>query len=144
MSGLAEIRLNLLLFSVGGVHFGMDAELAAAITEYGGEQAEDLFWFHQVLGYGSDTIVYHSPAVVAIRTEDSRSFRVIIDMMEDLAEVSMLDIRPFPPLMEPIVLPKGMWGILAREGRIILLVDFQQLLRHKEGHCTKFNRGNMS
>ncbi|MBW4054480.1 MAG: hypothetical protein HIU83_03565 [Proteobacteria bacterium] len=142
MSDSAEIRLNVLLFSVGGVHFGMDAELAVEISEYRGEEADDLFWFHKELGYGGDTLAYNEPVIIAIRTADSSSYRVIIDKMEDVAEISVLDIRPFPPLLEPVVLRKGMWGIVGRGEQMVLLVDFQRLLQYK-GHCKEFNGGNI-
>ena len=128
MSDAPDIRLNLLLFSAGGVSFAMDAETAVEIADYGGEAADDLFWFHEVLGYGAGAPVYTMPTVITIRTEDSRSYRVIVDKMEDVTEVGAVDIRPFPPLLEPVALRKGMWGITVRDGRIILLVDISRLV----------------
>ncbi|MHB8122921.1 MAG: hypothetical protein ACYDG4_12285 [Desulfuromonadaceae bacterium] len=133
MSIIDGIRLNLLLFSVGGVHFGMDAEVAAAIAEYQGEEAEDLFWFHEEIGYGGAMPVYSTPTIVTIRGEDSQSYRVIIDKMEDIAEISSVDIQPLPLLVEPLALRKGMWGVTVREGHMVLLMDFTRLLRHKPG-----------
>lgn len=133
MSSLDGIRLNLLLFSVGGVHFGMDAELAAAITEYHGEEADDLFWFHEEIGFGGAMPVYSAPTIITVRGEDSLSYRVIIDKLEDIAGISPVDIQPFPPLVESLVLRKGMWGVTVRDGRMVLLVDFMRLLRHKSG-----------
>ncbi len=133
MSSVVGIRINLLLFSVGGVHFGMDAELAAAITEYHGEEAEDLFWLHDEIGYGGAMPLYSAPTVVTVRGKDSRSYRVIIDKMEDIAEISSVDIQPFPLLVEPFALRRGMWGVTVREGHMVLLVDFTRLLRHKPG-----------
>ncbi|MDD2272389.1 MAG: hypothetical protein PHP95_09615 [Desulfuromonadaceae bacterium] len=133
MSSIDGIRLNLLLFSVGGVHFGMDAEQAAAITGYHGEEAEDLFWFHEEIGFGGATLAYSAPTIVTIRGEDSLSYRVIIDKMEDIAEISSVDIQSFPLLVESLALRKGMWGVTVREGRMVLLIDFTRLLRHKSG-----------
>lgn len=133
MSSIDGIRLNLLLFSVGGVHFGMDAELAAAITEYRGEEADDLFWFHEEIGFGGVMPVYSAPTIVTIRGEGSLSYRVIIDKMEDIAEISSVDIQPFPLLVESLALHKGMWGVTVREGRMVLLIDLTRLLRHKSG-----------
>ncbi|MDA8430231.1 MAG: hypothetical protein M0T70_13330 [Geobacteraceae bacterium] len=131
MSRAADIRLNLLLFSVGGVHFGMDADLAAGMAAYNGEEAEDLFWFHKELEYCRDAFVYTAPFVVAVRTADSTSYRVIIDAMEDVVEISMMHISPFPPLLEPLALRKGLWGILPRNGHMVLLVDLQRLAQGK-------------
>lgn len=133
MSIIDGIRINLLLFSVGGVHFGMDAEVAAAIAEYHGEEAEDLFWFHEEIGYRGAMPVYNTPTIVTIRGDDSQSYRVIIDKMEDIAEISSVDIQPLPLLVEQFALRKGMWGVTVREGHMVLLMDFTRLLRHKPG-----------
>lgn len=123
--------LNLLLFSVGGVHFGVDAEQVAGIAVYSGEQADDLHWFHEELAYGDAAPVYCSPTVITIRTGNAPSYRVIIDSMEDIAEVGQNDIGLFPALLEPFVRRSGMWGILSRDGIMVLLVDFQLLLKQR-------------
>ncbi len=123
--------LNLFLFSVGGVHFAIDAEQALGMTPYAGEEAEDLFWFHEELGFGNKATTYHSPTIVAIRTHDAEPYRVIIDSMEDIAEFSRNDIQLFPTLLEPIALRNGMWGIVVKDDRMILLVDFKRLLRER-------------
>lgn len=120
--------LNLLLFSVGGVGYGCDAEEAETMAAYGGERADDLRWFHEELGYGDREVTYGAPWVVTIRTGDSRGLRVIIDMAHDLVEIAAADICPLPPLMEPFLLPKGIWGVFQRDGRMILLVDFRRFL----------------
>ncbi|NTW98776.1 MAG: hypothetical protein HGB35_02385 [Geobacteraceae bacterium] len=123
--------LNLLLFSVGGVHFAVDVEQAAGMTPYNGEVADDLFWFHEELDFGAAPISYHSPTIVTIRTRDARPYRVIIDSMEHIGEFSQDDIIPFPPLLEPFSLRRGMWGILSHHGNIVVLLDFQRLLQEK-------------
>jgi len=123
--------LNLLLFSVCGVHFGVDAGQVSGIALYDGEQADDLFWFHEELGYGAAAATYISPTVVTIRTGCVSSYRVIIDSMEDIIEFSQNDIRLFPSLLEPFALRKGLWGILPRNEIMVLLVDFQRLLKKR-------------
>lgn len=123
--------LNLLLFSVGGVFFGVDAEQVDGTFSCQGEEADDLFWFHRELGYGDDTIVYDAPAILSIKTGDSTSYRVIIDQMEDVTGISTADIYPFPSLVEPFALRKGMWGIMVKDDRLILLVDFFRLLKER-------------
>jgi len=123
--------INLLLFSVGGVHFGIDAEQVAGIGAYDGDQAEDLFWFHEELEYGDAAVSYASPTVVTIRTGGVQSYRVIIDSMEDIAEFSQDDIRLFPELLEPFAMRRGLWGILPVKGIMVLLLDFQRFLKQK-------------
>lgn len=131
MSGQDDAQLNLLLFSVSGVHFAVDAEQVAEIGAYAGEQSDDLFWFHEELEYGTKAIRYASPTVVSIRTGGDRLCRVIIDAMEDVAAYSLNEIQLFPALLEPYVMRRGLWGILQRNGVLVLLVDFQRLLQHK-------------
>ncbi len=130
MNDQGESRLNLFFFTVGGVHFAADVEQASVMTPYSGEDAEDLFWFHEEFGFGT-SITYHTPIIVTIRTRDAQSYRVIIDMMDEIAEFSCNDIRPFPELIEPMALRNGMWAILPRNGSLILLVDFQWLFQLK-------------
>jgi chemotaxis signal transduction protein len=131
MNDLEGRCLNLLLFSVGDAHFGIDAEQAQGTAVYCGEAADDLFWFHEELGFGKEPPVYRSPTIVTIKIGGLRPYRVIIDSMEDIAEFSLNDIQPFPPLVERFVLQKGMWGVLNLKGRMILLVDLQRLLKGK-------------
>jgi chemotaxis signal transduction protein len=123
--------LNLLLFSIGGVHFAIDADQAAGMTPYDGEVADDLFWFHEELDFGAASITYHSPTIVTIRTLDARPYRVIIDSMEHIGEFSLDDITPFPTLLEPFSLRMGMWGILVRNERVVLLLDLLRLLKER-------------
>lgn len=121
--------VNLFLFSVGGVHFAIDADQAVGMTPYTGEEAGDLYWLHEEVGFGDKAITYQSPVIVTIKTLDNQPYRVIIDSMEDIAEFRQNDIRLFPELLEPFMLQKGIWGILPRNGRLVLLVDFQRLLK---------------
>lgn len=131
MSDVGGEYLNLFLFSVGGAHFAIDAEQAVGMTSYAGEEAEDLFWFHEELGFGNKVIMYQAPTIVSIRTRDALPYRVIIDSLEDIAEFSRHDIRLFPELLEPVALRNGMWGIVVKDDRMILLVDFERLLRER-------------
>lgn len=131
MSELASSTLNLFLFSVGGVHFAVDAEQATSMAPYAGEEAPDLFWAHKELGFGDKPVSYRSPTVVTIRTPDTRQYRVIIDTLEDIAEIDRNDIRLFPKLLEPVALRNGMWGIVVKDDRMILLVDFNRLQRER-------------
>ncbi len=131
MSDNDDTRLDLLLFSVGGAHFGVDAGQVTGIAVYEGEQADDLFWFHTEMGYEDNSVTYNSPTIVTIRTGKGSPYRMIIDSMEDIAEFNLNDIRIFPAILEPFVIRKGLWGILSRNGIMVLLVDFQLMLKQK-------------
>jgi hypothetical protein len=131
MSDTVDIRLDLLLFSVCGVYFGVESGQVEAIAAFDDKQADDLFWFHEELEYGEAGFTYVSPTVITIKTEHVRSYRVIIDGMEDIAECSHTDISLFPDMLEPFTLRRGLWGILPRNGHMVLLVDFKRLLKEK-------------
>ena len=123
--------LNLLLFSVCGVHFGVDADQVAGIAAYNGEESDDLFWFHEELNYGAAGGPYFSPTVITIRIIDGQSYRVIIDSMEDITGFSQNEISLFPALLEPFAAQRGLWGILPRNGSMVFLLDFQRLFAEK-------------
>jgi len=131
MSAAEVTWLKLVLFSAGGVSFGVEAGEAENIAAYSGESGDDLFWFHDLIDYGDDSISYSSPTIISIKTEGPGSKRIIIDSMEDIAEFSQNDIRPFPPLFEQFALRKGMWGILIMEEKLVLLMDFGLMMRNR-------------
>lgn len=122
--------LNLLLFSVGGVRFGCDAEQLTGFAAWEGEEGGDLFRFHEELGFGRP-VAYRSPTALSVGTGGKGSYRVLIDQLEEIAEFSIQKLRPLPPLLEPLALRKGIWGVLPLEAQLVLLVDFQLLLKKK-------------
>jgi hypothetical protein len=130
MTDSGGTSLHLFLFSAGGVSFAIAAEQALKIAPYSGG-GEGLFWFHEVLGFGGESVSYQAPTVVTIRKSGAGSCRVVVDLLEDIAEFSLNDIRAFPALLEPFTLQHGMWGILLRNDRMVLLVDIQRLLEQK-------------
>lgn len=131
MNDTGEKRLDLLLFSVGGVHFGVDAGQVAGIEAYDCSQADGLLWFHKELDYGDGAVTYFSPTVITIRTDDGTPYQVIIDRMEEIAEYDQNDIRLLPELIEPLAIRNGLWGVMIRNGRMVLLIDFLLLLRER-------------
>lgn len=124
--------VNLLVFSVFGVHFGVDVEQVAGIADFYGESSDDLFWFHEQFEYGDAAAKYSSPVVVTIKTGGAQAYRIIIDSMIGIHEYQVREICLFPPLIKPFALRKGMWGLLVENNRMILLVDFQRLSRERE------------
>lgn len=141
MSEQGEAYLNLFLFTVGGVHFAVDAEQAVGMVPYAGEEAADLFWAHEELGFVNVPASCQSPTIVTIRTKGAQSYRVIIDAMEDIAEFDRNDIKLFPELLEAAALRNGMWGVLPRDGYMVLLVDFQRLIQEKRSHFSDTRQG---
>ncbi len=131
MSDMDTRTLHLLLFSVGGICFGVDAGQVAEMTAYNGESDVDLFWFHEEMGYADKAVRYQSPIIATIKAGMGSQYRVVIDSMEDIAEFSQSDISPFPSMLEQFVLRRGCWGILLRQKQMIVLLDFRRLLRER-------------
>lgn len=126
-----DMSLDLLLFSVCGVNFGVEAGQINGVSSYSGELSEDIFWFHEEFEYGAAAQKYYSPTVISIKTADNKPYRLIIDSMEDIAEFSHSEIRLFPPLLEPLAMRRGLWGIIIRNGVMVLLIDFRLFLKQK-------------
>jgi len=127
MKGGAAQHLDLLLFSVEGVYFGIDAEQVLQTAACNGED-DDLLWIHEVLDFRTTSVVYLTPTIITAGTRGGRRYRVVIDAMEDITQCSLNDLRPLPPVLEPFAMRKGIWGILPRNGRMTLLLDLMSLL----------------
>ena len=130
MSEPGELSINLLLFRVGGVRFGCDADQASGIAACGGLPADGLSWFHEELAFGCP-VDYQAPTVITIKSERVPSYRVVIDQLEQIAEFGCQQIRLLPALLEPFALRHGIWGIIPGDREPVLLVDFQLLLQKK-------------
>jgi chemotaxis signal transduction protein len=133
MKSPEDLELNLLLFSVGGVHFGIHAGQVSEMRAYRGERGDDLFWFHEHLPCGDRALPCALPTVITIQSEQERSFRVIVDRMEDMGLFALSEIRLFPPLVEPFALSCGLWGVLPRPGKLVFLLDVERWLPGKRG-----------
>lgn len=131
MRGTDLTSISLLLFSVGGVRFGCDADQAAGVTAGEAQEGDELILFHEELAGGAWQVNYHDPTIVTIKSDHPRPYRVMIDAMNEIASFSRYDIRLFPVLLEPFVVRRGIWGILPHKGALVLLVDFQLLLHNK-------------
>ncbi len=56
---------------------------------------------------------------------------VIIDTMEEIVEVSVKEIQPFPRLLTPLLLKQGMWGVLPWREKMVILLDCNLLPRFR-------------
>lgn len=122
-----ELRLNLLLFTVGGICFAVDAEQVAGMAGYLPEESGNLFRFHELAGFGDREVSYRAPTVLSLKTAVPEGCRVLIDAMEDIAEYGVNDMCPLPALLEPFAVRHGLWGVLKRDSGLTMLVDFQRI-----------------
>lgn len=131
--------VNLLLFSVQGVRFGIEAEQALETALYRGEEGEDLFWLHELLQYRIPSTPYLAPAVVTVGTRQGARRRVIIDQMEEIAEYPTADMRPLPAVCEKLCLRNGIWGVLPRQGKLTLLLDLLALFARRDEEAPRLH-----
>jgi hypothetical protein len=120
--------LNLFLFSVGGVHFGADAAQIAGMAPLTGDDGDKPAWLHEVLEFGARPVTYREPVILDVGTVDDSRWRVVVDAVEDITSACPYEIHPLPAPVESHALRKGLWGVLPRGGRMILLLDFRLLL----------------
>ena len=123
MTGMAPKQITLLLFSLEGVRFGVEAGQVLATAAYDGELGEDLFWLHERIGFGAPA-VYRVPTVITVGVRGGAQRRVIIDGIEEIADFAIEELRPLPAAVEPFCLRRGMWGVIPRQSGVILLLDF--------------------
>lgn len=124
--------LNVLLFSLNGVFFGVDVEQIESMSAYNGQEAGDCYWFHRILGIDRGEMPCGTPPVLTIRTGDSERRCVLIDALEDILSIRTEEIHPMPKIIAPFIMAKGLWGVLLRNGKpSILLVDFLYLVRER-------------
>ncbi len=122
--GDAAAGLDLALFQVGGVRFGVEAGQLASTATLQGPATGGLRWFHELLGYGEGAVRYRQPVVLNLH----QAFPgVIVDGLGDLARISLGELRPFPPLAEAAARTRGLWAVARRNDHLVLLVDFHLL-----------------
>lgn len=124
-----ESPLLLLRFTLGRATFGVDIEQLATISVYGGEVGDDLCWLHRELGYRAAP-PYRDPRILSVKGDKAkglRSYRLITEAPEEVREFDWRDIRPFPPLLEPCLGSRGLWGVLPFDNAMILLLDCHRL-----------------
>lgn len=123
MRGEATGQIGLLLFTLGGVRFGVDAEQVLATAPYHGERGEEIPFLHERIGFGAASPRYLVPTVIAFGARQGGRRRVVIDGIEEIAWFHLDDLRPFPAVIEPLALRRGMWGVAPRPRGVILLLD---------------------
>lgn len=116
--------LDLALFQVGGVRYGVEAGQVAASAVLLEPGAEGLRWFHEIMGYGDGPVPYRDPVVLTLHGEAAG---IVVDGLEHLASVPLSDLSPFPPLAAPAARARGLWAVVKRHGHLVLLVDFELL-----------------
>lgn len=130
------MNLDLLLFSFNNAWFGIDIEQLASISPYQDDDGDDLISMEQL--FGGKPRSYREPRIISVKGDGAGKmppYRLLIEAPEDIRNVDWRDIRPLPPLLEPLIRRQGVWGVLPLAERLILLLDCHRIdrrLRRKE------------
>ncbi len=125
-SDIEEIQL--LIFNVMGIWFGIDSEQVLSIYEL--EQAKeqaDVVWFHEIISFKKNNVEYSSPKVVLFE-DKGRLIEIVIDQLENIMPIKVDDIRLMPQLFEALEGSMPVWAVALRDEKIVLLVDLYKLL----------------
>lgn len=122
-------RIQLLLFRLGQVRFGVPAEQVTGLRGFGQAAAAgaEACWIHGRLGF-PQAPCYRAPTEAQVAHPDRPPAWVVLDAIEDLQDVALDAIKPFPALVQPHALRRGLWGILPGPGQPVLLVDLARVL----------------
>lgn len=125
-SGARMTRLSLLLFTAGGTGFGIHVSQIIGSLVSATEpdnMISGLPWQSCLKPEARLTLVF--------RAAGSTGYEIPVDSIDEIADVCVSEILPFPSFIESMVLSKGLWGVLPRDGRIFLLMDFARFLQYR-------------
>lgn len=114
--------ITLLLFSAGGLDFGAPAaQIIKTVkgTTHASENHIRLPW--------AISPEKNEQISLVVNIIEEKEVLVPIDDIEEIATVSIADISPFPAIIEPFLLSKGLWGVLLRKGRFFFMVNFAEI-----------------
>lgn len=117
-------ELEILVFSAGGITFGVDTEqVGGVITETEAEAlGMELVPFPDKVPSGG--IQRRFQTLKALLIKDAMTFAVAIESPESILSIRLDSIRPLPPLLTACNPCQTVWGVTVREEGIILLIDF--------------------
>lgn len=123
-SGTRMTRLSLLLFTAGGTGFGIH------VSQIIGSMISDAEPDNMISGLPWQSCLKQEARVMLVfRSAGSTGYEIPVDSIDEIADVCVSEILPLPSLIERMVLSKGLWGVLPRDGRIFLLMDFTRFLQ---------------
>jgi len=122
-----ETALRLVLFSVAGACFGVDTRQVAAISDYTPDaDPEEVTMLAE--RFAKRTLSRPCPPTAILEVLCNNTIcRVAVDRVEEFIEITGDAILPLPGLVRPYAVKSGIWGVVVRGGRMLLLLDFAKL-----------------
>jgi chemotaxis signal transduction protein len=124
-----DTALRLVIFTVGGVCFGADAGQIAAICDYtpDTETGDVILLAERFACRGQPPNA--SPATILKLKGNNRFCRVAVDRVEEIMEIGNNVIRRLPPLIQTFTAESGIWGVIVRDKKMLLLIDLNRLVK---------------
>jgi len=128
--------LNLLLFSAGGFFFGAYAAQIRRSESSIRDQScskHHLFLADQPYNGVKRTEQPSMRTDLIITPGDGCEYSMEVHAIEDIIAAEEDEIVPFPPLIAPWAVRRGMWAVMPRNQRIYILLDFRNLIHPLSG-----------
>ncbi len=118
------LAIEIFTFNIMGINFGIDTEQIVRLIDpdIAKEQKLDLLWFHEKILLANGNVVYESPKVLEIKT-DEPAFGIIVDHPGEILNIKIDFIKPMPTLIEASGRSTPVWGAALSGEQIVLLVD---------------------
>lgn len=131
-SNIEEIQI--LIFTVMGVKFGMDMEMIREMSEIEQAKARKVQLFHipqQIRFDNINAVPCRSPKVLIIKNDNQLS-GIIIEQPEEInVTVKITDILPLPYLIERLNPNSPLWACVIHKNEIVLLLDPFKLINRQ-------------
>lgn len=123
--------INVLLFSVGGFRFGVESMQIIAIDSARGDNETRIVNLDSLLGLTNasrdDDTVF-----LEFHQAGGESCLFLVDIVEDIIEVSLSEVKLLPKIIADRLSSKGVWGAVQRGENIVILLDFNCLLKNMD------------
>ena len=128
--GQLEIdNVGILVFSVDGVRFGTESGQIAAIDPERTGVGFKIIKLNALLGLADGTDK-DAGVLLELRQECSTNRLLLVDKIEDILEIPLSEIQLLPEVIAERVLQRGIWGVIQQGDNILLLIDFNRLLKN--------------
>lgn len=124
---LLENNISILVFSVGGVRFGVESSQIVSIDPDRTNAGFSIYSLDSILGLaeGDDN---SNPVALEFWQRDNKRSLVLVDCVEDMFVIPQSDIRLLPKVIAERVQQTGIWGVVQRDDNIIILLELSVVL----------------